>query len=269
MLVPEDRTATADLTLIAEAAREAATIAMRYWRHDPQVWDKGDQGPVSEADLAVNAMLTATLRAARPDYGWLSEESPDDPARLSAQRVFIIDPIDGTRAFIAGEDNFAVSIAVADQGKVVAGAVILPAKNRLYTGEIGGPALCDGLSIQASDRSDLTGAGILATKSNMTADHWPGGVPDLQRSFRTSLAYRLCLVAQGRFDAMLTLRPSWEWDIAAGALIVAEARGTVTDQSGTALRFNNARPMVPGVLAAGGDLHSDLVALLEPAAPSA
>lgn len=262
MLVPEDRTATADLTLIAEAAREAATIAMRYWRHDPQVWDKGDQGPVSEADLAVNAMLTATLRAARPDYGWLSEESPDDPARLSAQRVFIIDPIDGTRAFIAGEDNFAVSIAVADQGKVVAGAVILPAKNRLYTGEIGGPALCDGLSIQASDRSDLTGAGILATKSNMTADHWPGGVPDLQRSFRTSLAYRLCLVAEGRYDGMLTFRDAWEWDIAAGSLICECAGATVTDQRGAALRFNAPHPQTAGVIATTPGLHDAIMARL-------
>lgn len=262
MLAPDSRSASADLTLIAEAAREAALISLRYWRQDPQVWDKGDQGPVSEADLAVNAMLNATLRAARPDYGWLSEESPDNTARLSAQRVFIIDPIDGTRAFIAGEDNFAVSIAVAEQGAVVAGAVILPAKNRLYTAELGGPALCDGRSIRASDRSDLTGAEILATKSNMTADHWPGGVPDLRRSFRTSLAYRLCLVAEGRFDGMLTFRDAWEWDIAAGSLICECAGAMVTDRRSAALRFNAQHPQTAGVIATAPALHSAIMARL-------
>lgn len=261
-LKPADRTPSADLTLIAEAAREAAGVALRFWKQDPQVWDKGDQGPVSEADLAVNALLTARLRAARPDYGWLSEETPDDIARLSADRVFIIDPIDGTRAFIAGEDNFAISIAVAERGHVVAGAVMLPAKNRLYTGEIGGPALCDGQSIMASGRSDLSGAEILATKANMTADHWPGGVPDLRRSFRTSLAYRLCLVAEGRFDGMLTFRDTWEWDIAAGALICACAGATVTDRRGAPLAFNAGHPQTAGVIATAPAVHGAIMARL-------
>lgn len=259
---PADRTASADLTLIADAAREAAEIALRFWRRDPQVWDKGDQGPVSEADLAVNAMLTSRLRAARPDYGWLSEETPDDTARLPARRVFIIDPIDGTRAFIAGEDNFAISIAVAEQGRVVAGAVMLPAKNRLYTGIIGGLAQRDGVTVTASARSDLSGAEILATKSNMTADHWPGGVPDLRRSFRTSLAYRLCLVAEGRFDGMLTFRDTWEWDIAAGALICACAGAAVTDRTGGPLLFNAAHPQTAGVIATTPALHAAIMARL-------
>ncbi len=262
MLVPDERSAVADLTLIADAAREAAEVALRFWRHDPRVWDKGDQGPVSEADIAVNALLIARLRAARPDYGWLSEETPDDTARLSGDRVFIIDPIDGTRAFIAGEDNFAISIAVAEKGRVVAGAVMLPAKNSLFTGEIGGQALRDGVAVYASDRQVLDGAEILATKSNMTADHWPGGVPDLRRSFRTSLAYRLCLVAEGRFDGMLTFRDAWEWDIAAGALICECARAKVADRLGAPLRFNAVHPQTAGVIATAPALHRAIMARL-------
>ena len=252
-----------DLALIAEAARDAATIALRFWKRDPQVWDKGaEHGPVTEADLAVNHMLKSTLLSARPDYGWLSEETPDDAARLGTQRQFIIDPIDGTRAFIAGEDNFAVSIAVAEGGVVIAGAVMMPAKNRLYTAEIGGPALCDGAPIHASSRDDLTGARILATKSNMTADHWPGGVPDLHRSFRTSLAYRLCLAAEGRHDGMLTFRDTWEWDIAAGSLICACAGGTVTDRHGAPLAFNAPLPKTAGVIAAAPGVHRAIMARL-------
>ena len=252
-----------DLALISDAAREASTIALRFWKRNPQVWDKGaEHGPVTEADLAVNDMLKATLLAARPDYGWLSEETPDDAARLSTQRQFIIDPIDGTRAFIAGEDNFAVSIAVAEGGRIIAGAVMMPAKNRLYTAQIGGPALCDGLPIHASSRADLTDARILATKSNMTPDHWPGGVPDLHRSFRTSLAYRLCLVAEGRHDGMLTFRDTWEWDIAAGALIAACAGAVVTDRHGAPLAFNEGNPKTAGVIAAAPEVHRAMMARL-------
>lgn len=252
-----------DLELLAEAARAAGDIAMRFWRRDPQVWDKGgDHGPVTEADLAVNDMLKERLLAARPGYGWLSEETPDSAARLSAERVFILDPIDGTRAFVAGEDNFAVSLAVAEAGRVVAGAVMMPAKNRLYTGEIGGPARCNGIEIRAGTRADLVGSNLLATKANMDPSHWPGGVPDLKRSFRTSLAYRLCLAAEGRYDGMITFRDTWEWDIAAGSLICDCAGGRVSDRAGAALRFNSPGAMTAGVIATNPALHREIMARL-------
>lgn len=250
-----------DLPLLESAARQAGAIALRYFRRDPQVWDKGgDQGPVTEADLAVNDYLKGALRAARPDYGWLSEESPDDPQRLNCARVFIVDPIDGTRAFISGEDNFAISIAVAERGQIIAGAVYLPAKNRLYTAELGGVALRDGKAISASSRAELTGSHVLATRINMMPEFWPKGVPDLQRSFRTSLAYRLCLVAEGRYDGMLTFRDTWEWDIAAGVLICACAGANVSDGMGKMIQFNSPKAKQAGVLAAAPALHEQLIA---------
>jgi voltage-gated potassium channel Kch len=117
-----------DLALLTEAALKAGEIAMRFWKRSPKSWDKGGgHGPVTEADLDVNEMLAAKLLAARPDYGWLSEETEDGAARLAAERVFIIDPIDGTRAFMAGEDTFAHSLAVAEHGRVTAAVVYLPA----------------------------------------------------------------------------------------------------------------------------------------------
>lgn len=252
-----------DLALLTEAARQAGRIALRYWKRDPQVWDKGgEHGPVSEADLAVNDMLKATLLAARPDYGWLSEETPDDLARLACKRVFIIDPIDGTRAFIAGEENFAHSLAVATAGQITAAVVYLPALDRLYTATQSGPALRDGQPIVASTRSDLPGADILTTKANLDPAQWPGGVPDIKRSFRASLAYRLCLAAEGRHDGMLTLRDTWEWDIAAGSLIATRAGAMVTNRHGTALRFNTETALSKGVLTFPQLLHGQVMAHL-------
>lgn len=247
-----------DLALLTDAAREAGRIALRYWRRDPKVWDKGgDHGPVTEADLAVNDMLKLMLMAARPDYGWLSEETPDNPARLDCETVFIIDPIDGTRAFVAGEETFAHSLAVAHRGKVTAGVVFLPALDKIYVAAVDAAPLKDGQPITASPRERLEGADILTVKANMLPEKWPGGVPDITRSFRASLAYRLCLAAEGRFDGMLTLREAWEWDIAAGSLIAERAGAVVTDQHGAALRFNTASARADGVLALPPAPHAE------------
>jgi len=250
-----------DLALLTDAARAAGRIAMQHWKRDPQVWDKGgDQGPVTEADLAVNDMLQTTLRTARPDYGWLSEETPDNAARLTRDQVFIIDPIDGTRAFIAGEETFAHSLAVSTHGVITAAVVYLPALDKLYTATT--TALKDGEPITASPRTTLTGADILTTKANLDPARWPGGVPDIHRSFRASLAYRLCLAAEGKHDGMLTLRDAWEWDIAAGSLIAQRAGCMVTDQTGQGLRFNTANAKANGVLALPAALHESLLKLL-------
>lgn len=238
---------------------------MRYWKRTPKAWEKpGGHGPVTEADLAVNDMLARQLRAARPDYGWLSEESEDGAARLECERTFIIDPIDGTRAFLAGEETFAHSLAVAHSGRVTAAVVHLPALDLLYTASDHGAALRDGVEMHASGRANSNGAALLTTAPNLAPEHWPGGVPQVQRGFRASLAYRLCLVAEGRFDGMLTLRPAWEWDIAAGALIAERAGARVTDRQGATLAFNAATPQAEGVIAAPPGMHDDLLARLAP-----
>lgn len=248
-----------DLALLTEAARASGRIAMRFWRANPVVWEKPGQGPVTEADLAVNDMLAKMLRAARPDYGWLSEETPDTADRLGTDLQFIIDPIDGTRAFIAGEENFAHSLAVARGRRIVAAVVFMPAKDRLYTATVDGPALRDGLPIQASARPSPDGASVLATAATFSVDKWPGGVPQVRRVFRSSLAYRLCLVAEGRYDAMVTLRDAWEWDIAAGDLIARRAGAIVTDKRGADLRFNGPTALAAGVIAGAPGLHRALL----------
>ena len=159
-----------DLALLTEAAREAGRIALRFWRREHKVWDKGgEHGPVTEADLAVNDMLKARLLAARPGYGWLSEETPDSAERLAVDTVFIVDPIDGTRAFVAGEESFAHSLAVAHQGRVTAAVVYLPALDRIYTASETASPMKDGQPIMASERERLEGAGQSGDES---AERW-------------------------------------------------------------------------------------------------
>ena len=250
-----------DLTLLTDAAIEAGRVAERYWTRDPEIWDKpGGHGPVTEADLEVDRMLRSELMAARPDYGWLSEETEDGPARLGRTRVFIVDPIDGTRSFIDGGRAFAHSLAVAEAGRIVAGVVFLPMMDRMFTAAFGQGAHLNGTRLSASRLGDEPGAQILASRPNFAADHWPGGVPRATRTYRPSLAYRMALVGEGRFDGMVTFRDSWEWDIAAGALIAAEAGAEVTDRDGAPLSFNNPTPLLPGVITAGPPLHAALMA---------
>ncbi|SLN42623.1 3'(2'),5'-bisphosphate nucleotidase CysQ [Roseisalinus antarcticus] len=253
----------ADLELIVSAAEAAGQIARRYHGAAPQVWEKDDnQGPVSEADLAVDGMLRSRLISARPDYGWLSEETEDNDSRLTTSRQFIVDPIDGTRAFIEGARDWSHSIAVAHGGQIVAAAVYLPLREAMFSASLGGGARLNGGTIAVSAEDQLDRANVLANRVTMAPENWRDAEPPpVTRHFRSSLAYRMCLVAQGRFDAMLTFRPTWEWDIAAGALIVQEAGGTVTDRHGRELKFNRGLPQADGVVA-GGALHPALVAEL-------
>ncbi|SNR33173.1 3'(2'),5'-bisphosphate nucleotidase CysQ [Paracoccus sediminis] len=253
---PED-----DLALLAGAARQAGRIALSFWRDAPKAWDKPDDaGPVTEADLAVNDALQAMLTGARPDYGWLSEESKADASRLDARRCFIIDPIDGTRAFIAGQQGFAHSLAVADGDRIVAAVVHLPAMDLTFTAAADGSALLNGQPIRPS-LAGIRDARVLTYRSATDPEHWKNGqIPPFTREFRPSLAWRLCLVAEGRFDAALSLRGVWEWDIAAGSLIAERAGAAVTDRHGHPMRFNSPRAMVDGMIVAGSRLHGDILA---------
>lgn len=250
----------ADLDLLVKAAEAAGDTALGYAGKAPRCWDKpGGAGPVTEADLAVNDVLSDILRTARPDYGWLSEESEDDPARLGRPSIFIVDPIDGTRSFIDGSRTWAHALAVARDGAVTAAVIYLPMREAMYVAAAGLGAFRNGDQIHASQRPDLSGASVLAARPTMNAGNWSGPVPEFSRHYRPSLAYRMACVAEGRFDAMLTLRETWEWDAAAGDLIVRESGGTCSDQTGAGLRFNNPRPKVAGILAGGSGVYGALL----------
>lgn len=249
-----------DLALLIAAVEAAGEGTLRWFRRAPRHWEKaGGAGPVTEADLEADAALKAQLRAARPGHGWLSEETPDDRERLGRNALFVVDPIDGTRAFIEGDSSFAHALAVAEKGRVIAAVVYLPEKDALYAATEDGPATLNGRPIAVSRPAGIGGTTVLTSAATMAPQHWTGGLPPpVRRVFRASFAWRLCLVAEGRFDAAMTLRPSWEWDIAAGDLIARRAGAEVSDRRGAALIFNRPDPRADGVLAAGADLWRDL-----------
>lgn len=256
-----------DLELLVHAAKAAAEIALAHRRRGFQTWDKAEgQGPVTDADLAVDRMLRAELLAARPDYGWLSEETEDEPARqaarLAAERVFVVDPIDGTRAYASGGDDFCHALAVVTAGRCVAAAVYAPVSGALHAASAGGGATRDGAPIRPSGRTRLDGAEALATSAGLRADRWPGGAPPVKRHFRPSLASRLCLVAEGRFDLSISLGPVWEWDAAAGALIATEAGAAVADADGRFPRFNAPDPRLHGLIVSAPALMDPVLARL-------
>lgn len=251
-----------DLSLLIDAARTAGDIARGYFNASPEVWEKsGGQGPVTEADLHVNRQLSADLQSARPDYGWLSEETEDSDARLKTDRQFIIDPIDGTRAFIEGSKDWSHSLAISENDVVVAAVVYVPMRDALYTATKGGGAALNGKPLVALQNKTIDTATVLSSKPNLDPKYWASTAPPFKRAFRSSLAYRLALVGEGRFDGMLTLRPTWEWDVAAGMLIVSEAGGTASDQTGKEAIFNNPHPQINGTVAAGG-IHAALIEAL-------
>lgn len=258
-----------DLALLIAAAQDAGRIAAEHFGREPAQWDKTEgQGPVSVADIEIDRALRAGLLRARPGFGWLSEETPDDPARLGVRDVFIVDPIDGTRAFLAGQKSFAHALAIARDGAVIAGVVHLPMLGLTYSARRGAGAWLNAqpLRVPATDR--LGGARVLTGRAQLATGLWPGGVPPVVPHFRPSLAWRLCLVAEGRFDAALTLRDTWHWDTAAASLIASEAGARVSDRCGRALTFNVARPMSRGLIAAPPGLHAQLIARLQPRPPT-
>lgn len=254
-----------DLDLLIQCAKDAGDIALQYWQTDFGIEHKPDgAGPVTEADLAVNTALFEGLCDQRPDYGWLSEETEDSSARLERDKVFVVDPIDGTRSFIAKEKSWAHSLAIVENGIVSHGVIYLPARDLLYSAELGGGAFLNGQPISISEPSDISHATVLGARPIEEPARWQGGiVPSFKRHYRPSLAYRIAAVAQGKFDAMLTLRPTWEWDICAGALIALEAGAKVSDARGHDLRFNSHHPQTKGILVAGPELHQQFLTALD------
>ncbi len=249
---------TQDFALLRETALEAARLAMSFWRRPIGQERKADGTVVSEADKAIDKLAAARLKDARPDYGWLSEESPDTAARLCARRVWIADPIDGTREFLRGGNDWTVALALVEDGAPVLAVAINPVRQEVFTAEAGKGAMLNGEPITVSGHKELAGARVATgstSKDGYWRQPWPGAVPVMAGS----LIYRLALIACGRADVSFALNPKWEWDIAAGALLVSEAGGTVTDATGAPLAFNSAEAKVKGFAAAPPELHGALL----------
>lgn len=249
----------ADLALIREAAREGAEIALRYFGRSPESWMKNGTSPVSAADIAVDRFLSDTLRAARPDYGWLSEETADSPERLSARRTFVVDPIDGTRAFLEGRRTWCVSVAVVENGVPLVGVLDCPARREIYEAAIGGAARRNGETIRVSapgDRPRVAGPKPMLAQAPA---FMRAGEPV---SYIPSLAYRIAMVASGEIDATFVKPNAHDWDLAAADLILRRAGGAVLDAAGRPLFYAGPQPRHGALAAGSGALLDDMVQLI-------
>lgn len=244
-----------DLGLIVEAAEAAGKVALDLKAKGLEVAWKPGNSPVTNADLALDALLKERLTAARPDYGWLSEETADDPARLSRSRLFIVDPIDGTRAYLKGRPWYSVCIAVIEDGLPAAAVIVAPELSETYEAVRGGGARLNGAQIRASDCDGLEACAMLGDAKMFAHPSWPTPWPDMRIETRNSLAYRMALVAAGTFDACLAPSGKHDWDVAAGDLICTEAGGRVTDHKGRGFVYNRPIPRQPALVCAGAALH--------------
>jgi myo-inositol-1(or 4)-monophosphatase len=249
-----------DQALLVAAVREAGAIALQHFRTDVKVWEKQGGTPVSDADLAVNQHLHRRLGDARPQYGWLSEETEDDPSRLTRRRVWVVDPIDGTKAFLAGTPHFCHAVALVEDGKPILAALFNPAVDEFYEAVAGRGAKLNGRPIRVTSRSELEGCRIAAFEPMFRHPAWREPWPPMDVIDRNSVAYRLALVASGAVDAALGLNSKNDWDLAAADLIVREAGGRVTSHDGHALTYNTERATHRSFIAAGPAMHKALFA---------
>lgn len=250
-----------DEELLHAAVRDAGALAADYFRGSTKSWTKEDGTPVSDADLAVDELLKQRLQTARPDYGWLSEETEDTQDRLEDSHVWVIDPIDGTRSFLEGTENWCVAAALVTEGRPLIGAVYLPLSGQMYSARAGGGAWLNGVRLATTSRSELAGSRMIAHKNTLQPHRWESPWPEVDVGMTTSLALRLCLVADGSFDAALALGSKCDWDLAAGDLIVHEAGGQVSDLAGDVLRYNRPTTRQAGLVASGAGLHTEIIHL--------
>ena len=251
-----------------EAGRE---VLDRYTPGEIEAEYKAGHDPVTEADRAVDAVLRRELL--RGDEGWLSEESVDDFSRLERERVWVVDPLDGTREFVLGIPEFCISIAMVENGVPVAGGICNPATNELVLGSRDTGITYNGKPAKASERKELSGATVLASRSEVKRGEWQQFQSgEYQIRPMGSVAYKLGLVAAGVADITFTLTPKNEWDVAAGAALVASAGAFVSTLENTPLQCNRRNPLLSGLLASGPFLREELLAAVQshlpvPAAP--
>ncbi|WP_439544835.1 inositol monophosphatase family protein [Sandarakinorhabdus sp.] len=254
---------SADVALAAEIAGNAGRIAMAQFGASPARWNKADGSPVCDVDLAVNEYLRGSIATARPGDGWLSEETIDEDRRLAKRRVWVVDPIDGTRDYLRGRTGWAVSVALVEDGVVTVAVLAAPAQKRLYAASRGAGATLNGRRLRVSGLPSLAGVRLPIDAANLSASYWPSPWPGSIVAKPNSLALRMAMLAADEADAWLEGRSIAEWDVAASSLILSEAGGVLTDRHGAPLAFNRPSPLIHGIAAATPAIHGEVLGRLE------
>ncbi len=254
-----------ELEVAIAAAREAGAVVRSLYGKGVAVVEKGDRGesPLTEADTRANQAIHRAIEATFPADGWLSEESRDSPERLSRRRVWIVDPLDGTKEFVKKIPELAVAIALVEDGEPVLGVTYNPIAEELFASARGEGATLNGKPIRVSAVADLAAATLLASRSENDRGEWDRFGGRFRVALTGSVAYKLALVAAGRADATFTLTPKNEWDVCSSIAILLGAGGRVTDLQGAPVRFNAGKDTrLPGLVASNGVLHSALLQTL-------
>lgn len=241
------------------ALGEAGRLALSYFGNSPRQWEKRPDAFVTEADIAIDRLLYAALAEGRPEIGWLSEEGDHDPPRTEAPLTWIVDPIDGTRGFIEGDPAFAITAALLADGRPVLAAILVPTRSELFSARTGDIARLDGRPIRVSARTTIAGGRVHASARHLKRHGRADMLADARLVYGASLACRLAEVACGRADALVSLRRTWDWDIAAADLLIAAAGGVLSDTDGETPRYGGVPPRQEGVLAAPPALHGELL----------
>lgn len=253
---------SADWHLLADTVRAAGDLGLALGRKtDLRHWTKPDGSHVTEGDLAINQLFEERLRAQRPGDGWLSEETPDDPqARMRHRRLWIIDPIDGTRAFLEGRAQWCVAAALAVDGRPVLAAVHCPRRDEFFAAAAAGGATLNGTPLAMADDPSLEGAHIAGNRKALAPLAHLGVIADPSGSLPLQL--RLAHVAAGRLQGAVSIGKRNDWDLAAGELLVAEAGGRVSGADGEGYIYNRREPWQQGLVAAGAKRHAALIEAL-------
>jgi myo-inositol-1(or 4)-monophosphatase len=245
---------------LAAAVREGGALALKTFRGPIKSWIKDKSSPVSEADLAVDALLRERLLAIQ-DAGWLSEETEDDPARLNKTHVWVVDPIDGTRAYLEGVADWVVSVALVHAGRPVVAALYAPVTEEMFLSIVGQGATLNGAPIEASAGDQIAGARFSGPKRRL--ERLAEIEPRIETAPRIpSLALRLARVATGALDGTFAGPNSHDWDLAAADLLVHEAGGVLTTLTGQLLIYNQPEPAHSALVAAGRQRHAALLGLI-------
>ncbi|MCL4868477.1 MAG: 3'(2'),5'-bisphosphate nucleotidase CysQ [Anaerolineae bacterium] len=249
---------------VTPIVREAGQAVMQFYRASFMVRDKSPDNPVTEADIAADTLLKQRLGELLPEAGWLSEETADNPARLEKRFLWVVDPIDGTKEFVLGIPEFAISVALVENGLPVLAVVLNPATDELFAAASGQGAWVNGVKVGVSGRAVLPGSQVDASRSEIKRGEFEPFQPLVQLRITGSIAYKLARVASGQADATWSRGPKHEWDICAGALLVQEAGGVCGDLDDNPFQFNKPWPKVNGIIADNGHLHSQIIAALAP-----
>ncbi|MBN1817234.1 MAG: 3'(2'),5'-bisphosphate nucleotidase CysQ [Sedimentisphaerales bacterium] len=245
------------LNKIEKALERAAEAALRHASGQIVVQRKAGNDPVTQADRELDDILRCCLLS--KEEGWLSEETSDDRLRLDKQRVWIVDPLDGTREFIEGIDEWSISVALVENGVPVAAGICNPKRSEYFLGSRQMGVRFNGRQVRASGKNDLQGALILASRTEFRRGLWDDFADGPARvTPMGSVAYKLARVSAGLADATFTLEPKSEWDIAAGVCLVQAAGGFAEATDGKDLCFNRSDIRRPGLMAAGGRLFGPL-----------